>query len=359
VAADDSVLGPYSAFPLRGLRAPHADSYERLIERAFENRWWHANNTLILVHEDGRTEFVKRKEGQEAVAAGDPFPRAYTLMEYNFALFFGIAIQMYEATLVSGETPFDRYMEGDAGALTPRQVEGLKIFNSDVGRCVNCHGGAEFTNASVTSAGAKPLFRRSGDLLDTGFNNIGLRPTREDVGIGESDPWRKPLSVARLVRDGLLAPPAMTPAWGQPYDASIAADGAFKTPGLRNIELTAPYFHNGSRLTLRQVVEFYNRGGDFQPIERRESGVIAPLRNLGLTDRQMDDVVEFLLALTDERVRYERAPFDHPEIFVPNGHVGSTTWVANDGQGLAVDHVLWVPAVGRRGRLVPQPGFLE
>jgi cytochrome c peroxidase len=359
VASDDSVLGRFSAFPLKGLRGPHADSYQTLIQNAFDDRWWRANNMLILVYEDGRTEFVKRKEGDDRLVPGDPFPRAYTLLEYNFSLFFGIAVQMYEATLVSDDTPFDRYMEGQADALTARQIEGMKVFNSNVGRCVNCHGGAEFTNASVTSAGSRPLFRRSGDLLDTGFNNIGLRPAREDPGLGATDPWGKALSVARLVRDGLRSPPVMNPPWGQPYDASISVDGAFKTPGLRNIELTAPYFRNGSQLTLRQVVDFYSRGGDFQPIERREPGAIAPLHTLGLTDQQKDDVVAFLLALTDERVRYEKAPFDHPEIFIPNGHVGDTTWVANNGQGLAEDQMMWIPTAGRGGRLVPRPGFLE
>jgi hypothetical protein len=106
-------------------------------------------------------------------------------------------------------------------------------------------------------------------------------------------------------------------------------------------------------------VDFYSRGGDFQPIERREPGAIAPLHTLGLTDQQKDDVVAFLLALTDERVRYEKAPFDHPEIFIPNGHVGDTTWVANNGQGLAEDQMMWIPTAGRGGRLVPRPGFLE
>jgi cytochrome c peroxidase len=270
----------------------------------------------------------------------------------------GIAIQMYEATLVSDETPFDRYMEGRKHALTDRQIEGMKIFNSDVGRCVNCHGGAEFTNASVTSAGSKPLFRRSGDLLDTGFNNIGLRPTREDLGIGANDPWGVPLSVVGLVAGRFRLPPAMNPPYGQPADASQAVEGAFKTPGLRNIELTAPYFHNGSHLTLREVLDFYSRGGDFQPIERRD-GRIQPLRTINLTSEQKEAVIDFLRALTDERVRFERAPFDHPELFVPNGHTGNTAFVLDKGEGLAADDMLWVPPVGRNGRGTAIRGFLE
>ena len=94
-------------------------------------------------------------------------------------------------------------------------------------------------------------------------------------------------------------------------DMPTALDGAFKVPNLRNVTLTAPFFHNGGQLTLRQVVEFYNRGGDFA-IENL--GDLAPNINpLGLNEQQiLTDLVAFLEALTDERVRCELAPFDHP-----------------------------------------------
>lgn len=359
VALNDSVLGPYSAFPLRGLKGSPAGSYETLIQTAFQERWWRGGDMRILVYEDGRTEFVKRSVADDAINSGDSFPRSYTLLEYNFALFVGLSIQLYEATLVSDDTPFDRYMQGQTNALSAQQIEGLNIFNSNTGRCVNCHGGAEFTNASVTSAGSKPLFRRSGDLLDTGFNNIGLRPTRDDPGVGGTDPWGKPLSVARLVAGGFQLPPAMNPPYGQPADQSVSVDGAFKTPGLRNVELTAPYFRNGSRLTLREVLDFYSRAGDFHPIARQGLGSIQELHPIALSDDQKEAVVAFLRALTDERVRFERAPFDHPELFVPNGHTGNTAFVIDKGQGLAADDVMWVPPVGRTGRLLPIRGFLE
>ena len=112
-------------------------------------------------------------------------------------------------------------------------------------------------------------------------------------------------------------------------------------PGLRNVELTAPYFHNGGYLTLQQVVELYNRGGDF-----RAQSILSPL---GLTDAEKSDLVAFLTALTDERVRLEKAPFDHPQLFVPNGHPGNTTSVTDDGTGKATDNLLEIPAVGRKG----------
>jgi hypothetical protein len=126
-------------------------------------------------------------------------------------------------------------------------------------------------------------------------------------------------------------------------------------PGLRNVELTAPYFHNGGQLTLEQVVEFYNRGGDFNNGPDQDPDI----RNLELTEQEKDDLVAFLIALTDERVRSQRAPFDHPQLFIPNGHPGNQTSVTNDGTGKAADiqPLLEIPAVGRNGG-TPLPTFL-
>jgi hypothetical protein len=185
---------------------------------------------------------------------------------------------------------------------------------------------------------------REGQALDRGFNNIGVRPTLEDLGVGGTDPFGNPLSTTRL-----LSPPP---------PELIAVDGAFKAPGLRNVELTAPYFHNGGMLTLQEVIEFYSRGGDLAPLLTRDGSVIAPLHVLNLTPEEKADLLAFLLALTDERVRYQRAPFDHPQLFTPNGQVGDEIRVITDGAGKALD-VWWeIPAVGRHGG-TPLPRFLE
>jgi cytochrome c peroxidase len=99
-----------------------------------------------------------------------------------------------------------------------------------------------------------------------------------------------------------------------PTEATDVA-GSFKTPGLRNVELTGPYLHNGGKSTLRQALEFYDDGGDF-----RANPTLSPLmRPRGMTPSQVEDLVAFLASLTDERVLYEQAPFDHPELVVPNG----------------------------------------
>jgi len=354
VHPQDSVLGSESRVPEPGLKTA---TYEKLIENAFQSQWWKSNR-MIQIAADGSRTVVNKPDRSLAT-------NEYTLMEYNFPLFFGLAVQLYEATLISGDTPFDRFQAGDYSALTPQQQKGLEIFvgqdeKNGGGRCVNCHSGTELTDASVSKVSKSPLRRREGNILDRGFNNIAVRPTLDDLGVGDVDPFGKPLSTARLAAQGSFSDPTLNP----PLSSTdiVGADGAFKTPGLRNIELTAPYFHNGSQLTLRQVVDFYARGGDFQPIAGRE-GRISPLSTLTLgktpeeVEQAKEALVAFLKALTDERVRYQKAPFDHPQLWITNGHPGSPTSVTNDGTGKATDNMMEIVAVGRNGGN-PLPSFL-
>jgi len=166
-----------------------------------------------------------------------------------------LAIATYERTLISDQSPFDAFLAGVPGALTPQEQRGRQVFLGP-GNCVPCHGG--------------PL------QTDQLFHHVGVRPRFEDLGRG-----------------------AIT---GQPID-----NGRFKTPSLRNVGLRAPYFHNGSKATLEEVVAFYDRGGDFTPNQ------IAPL---GLTAQQQTDLVAFLRgALTDPRVAARTAPFDRPTLW--------------------------------------------
>ena len=128
-------------------------------------------------------------------------------------------------------------------------------------------------------------------------------------------------------------------------------------PSLRNLELTAPYFHNGGQRTIRQVVEFYNRGGDFR--EHNVQNIDFEIGKLNLTERQIDDLVAFLgRPLTDMRVVRQSAPFDHPQIFVPNGVKRQGGRPQVTAEGVARDVLLEIPAVGRKGGPLPA-GFLE
>ena len=138
-------------------------------------------------------------------------------------------------------------------------------------------------------------------------------------------------------------------------DMSLAVDGSFKVPTLRNVELTGPFFHNGGQATLEQVVEFYNRGGDFA---KENVGSLDPdIHPLDLTNKQQKDLVAFLKALTDERVRCEQAPFDHPQIILPNGAKGGN--VKDDGTGQAKENFETIAAVGASGGNKCLKGFLE
>ncbi|MCC5636486.1 c-type cytochrome [Nostoc sp. CHAB 5844] len=342
----DSVLGTESRLLLPGLQTP---SYNQLIAQAFKPEWW-ASNRIIQVNPDGSRTIVNKPDRPLQT-------NEYTLIEYNFSLFFGLAVQLYESTLIANDTPLDRFLEGNTTALNAQQQRGKQLFEGKA-RCTTCHNGAELTRASVSTVqqqriGILNIPNVPRVVFDNGFFNIGVRPTLEDVGVGSNDPFGNPLSEARLSLLGtfktLLGSDPNTTVTASDL---LLADGSFKTPGLRNIELTAPYFHNGGYLTLPQVVDFYNRGGDF-----RQQSALAPLN---LTEDEKADLVTFLQALTDERVRYEKAPFDHPQLFVPNGHPGDSTSVADDGTGTgkAKDSFLEIPSVGKFGGN-GTPNFLE
>jgi cytochrome c peroxidase len=348
VHPEDSVLGSLSNWPQPGLAEK---SYENMIEDAFHRVWWDSQY-IIKVDSTGGTQYIRKPQGPSATDE-------YSLMDYNFSLFFGLAIQLYESTLISNDSPFDRFMEGNSNALTAQQVQGKALFEQ---ACIGCHGGAEFTNASVKSVESQRLKRmRVGNngqaVYDNAFYNIAVRPTLEDLGVGAKDPFGNPLSESRLAQEGRFEP-LLNASPNIPVGANerITADGAFKTPGLRNIELTGPYFHNGGQLTLEQVVDFYNRGGDFY--QNNIDNVDIGIRPLNFTQEQKTSLVAFMQSLTDDRVRYERAPFDHPQLFITNGHPGDQNAVTDDGTGQGTTTVIELPAVGASGTTTPQPNFL-
>jgi cytochrome c peroxidase len=370
VSPADSVLGSMSRWPQTGLVF---NRYDKMIQAAFHEQWWNSKQ-LIRVNADGTTTVVAKNDGKpdDDLAADD-----YALIHYNFSLFFGIAVQLYEATLVSDDTPWDRFRRENPTATDPdlnpwsnahpNHISRLALFGAHLFndrtrgptniRCSNCHEQNELTDASVRRLAAAvngPVRNRDGNVIDKGFNNIGVRPTDDDLGVGASDVFG-PLSFTRWLFPG--APPAAFD--GAAVTKGFGVEGAFKIPSLRNVALTAPYFHNGDARTLREVVELYSRGGNVFPVHELDGTVIEPLGVPSLTSDEIDALVAFLETLTDERVLYRRAPFDHPQIFVPNGHPGdSSSTIDADGDGLADDLMVEIPAVGAAGG-APLPGFLE
>jgi cytochrome c peroxidase len=506
----DSVLGGLVTPGVKGLNT----TYEALIKKAFYPKWWNSAKTVKLA-------------------------KTYTLMQVNFSMYWGLAIMLYEATLVSDAAPMDAYIAtridpatglprtttcidakghpftcivpGDSLAIqtylqpvvnrlaaegvtiplaaggtravtTDDILNGLDLFEQPVpppgtvglpmmvkdpltntlirpgagAGCSFCHFGAETTSASVRNLttgvelGAAE-FRAAGfdlrmermfmgvrtpapapapgfwptppqppppvptgtDIItydnvsyavtvtdvnnvpvtpsgvpvntyDVGWYNIGVRPTAENIGLGDLDFNKLPLSWTEYFQTTLTNPatvlvpggglgcvdangnpagvplsaPLNSPFAGQVLDPATgfpilsggltkteATDvaGSFKTPMLRNVELNGPYFHTGGKATLRQAVELYDDGGNFANTSL--SPLVRPIR---MTEDQVVGLVAFLLALTDDRVRYERAPFDHPELPLPAGQ---------DAAG--ADLITLVPAVGATGRAAPVKRFLD
>jgi cytochrome c peroxidase len=324
VHPQDSVLGRLASRRGRGL--DRSVSYRQLIRQAFHERYW--DSAAIT-------------------------PEGFTLMEQNFSLFWGLSLMVYQSTLVSDDTPFDRWLRGDRHALTPLAQRGFELFVNE-GKCANCHSGPEFTAASVSKVTSRSS-RNTNETIewmetaqgphafyDGGFYNIGVRPTTEDRGVGGEHPQLGSWSFARRVQQGL---PVMDEAREHSVSSysRLAVDGAFKTPGLRNIELTGPYMHNGGMRTLEEVVLFYARGADFESENIQDLAPdVSGIDEVIGSRRNVRALVEFMKTLTDERVRHRRAPFDHPELVIPNGHRGSVG-------GIALDADLVLEAVGRQG----------
>lgn len=154
------------------------------------------------------------------------------------------AIAAYERTILSGNSPYDRFRAGDKSALSAAAQRGLALFEGQA-RCVACHTGFNFT--------------------DEGYQNIGVGMDREKPDLGRYAVTKQDVN-----------------------------KGAFKTPTLRDVAKRPPYMHDGRFKTLEEVVAFYDRGGVANPWLSRE------IRPLNLTAQEQADLIAFLHALTGQ-----------------------------------------------------------
>jgi len=346
VSSTDSKFGPLSRSPQLGLDT--SVTYISLIQAAFNSQWWNSDNVITFVN------------GQPVISGpkGSPLTTdEFTVMEANFSLFWGLAIQAYEQTLVSDDSKFDKFREGSA-SLTSQEQQGLNLFMGK-GRCISCHSGPEFTNASVSVFNSQgPIDRmimKNGDpaLYDLGFYNIAIRGTNEDIGIGDNI-LSFPIGISKQNSNGtvidsftIINPNNFQIPGPIQSGERVAVDGAFKVPTLRNVELTAPYFHNGAKATLKELMIAYNAGNLFRV--ENVNDMPPDILQLNLASSEEDAIIAFLLTLTDERVRNQSAPFDHPQLFIPDGHPGDQFSVTNDGSGKATDNLIELAAVGSSG----------
>ena len=197
---------------------------------------------------DGRAATL---EDQVLQPIQDPNEMDMTLPEVSARV--GIPIEevsrslaSFVRSLLSGDSPFDRFINGDRSALTTEQQSGLQLFRGKA-NCTACHVGPTFS--------------------DERFHNTGVA-------------WRS----GRLLDEGRSA-----------VTGRVDDRGAFKTPTLREVARTAPYMHDGSVLTLSDVVEFYDKGGS------TNAGLDPELRPLHLTAVEKDAIVSFLHALNGAR----------------------------------------------------------
>lgn len=160
------------------------------------------------------------------------------------------AIASFERTILSTNSAFDRWLKGNAKAMTEQQIRGFRLFEDPAkGNCAICHSAPNFAN--------------------DGFHNIGLKSHDEP----NADPGRF----------AVRAVPSLK--------------GAFKTPTLRDVAMTAPYFHDGSAKTLTEVMEHYNRGGD------SKKNLSPDIKSLHLSDNEIMDIVAFMAALTSPQLQ--------------------------------------------------------
>lgn len=170
------------------------------------------------------------------------------------------AIAAFERTLISGRSPFDRYVyDDDRAALSATAKRGMELFFSDRAGCARCHSGVNFSG---------PIVHRSAPKQQAAFANNGAYAT-DDADRGLED-------VTGRARDL----------------------GRFRVPTLRNVELTAPYMHDGRLATLEAVIDHYAAGG--QRSDQSTNTLVDPtLRRLDLTVEEKQALIEFLRSLTD------------------------------------------------------------
>ncbi|MEW8030723.1 MAG: cytochrome c peroxidase [Candidatus Thiodiazotropha endolucinida] len=195
----------------------------------------------------------------------------------------GMAIASYERALVSGGSPFDHwYYGGDKQALSASAQRGFELFVGKAG-CVACH-----------HMGDKHALFSDDALHNTGIGyreSMGIVPETQPVTVAPGVTLQIDRSVIEQVGEPAPTDVGLYEVTQNPNDR-----WKYKTPSLRNVALTAPYMHNGSFSTLREVVEFYDRGGVANEL-------LDPLiRPLGLNDSEKQDLVAFMQSLTGGNV---------------------------------------------------------
>jgi len=196
------------------------------------------------------------------------------------------SIAAFERTLVQRDTPLDKFLGGDEGALSDQQKRGMALYNGKAG-CIQCHNGPLASDQDYHNVGVPPNKRWEEDGLAQvtfRFENYAKGQTEQNYRTAKSD-------------------------WGFYFRGKNAWDkGKFRTPSLRYIAYSAPYMHNGVFYTLEEVIDFYNRGGmDEDGRTTLFSETRDPrIQPLGLSDDEKEDLLAFLEAFSGEEILMDK-----------------------------------------------------
>ena len=216
----------------------------------------------------------------ERVTAVDEYRRAFRRLFPREGITIDTiagSIAAFERSLVSRNAPFDRFINGDKNALSEVQKQGWELFKGKA-KCIDCH----------SHSAAAPLFS------DGKFHNTGVRAqelTFEALSERANEVKHLNSDLSTLAHDPRFSDLGRFLVTKESKDL-----GAFKTPMLRDVELTGPYMHDGSIRTLLDVLRFYNQGGVKSP------AIDEKMTPLNLTEHDMNAIVEFLRALTSNDV---------------------------------------------------------
>ena len=214
-------------------------------------------------------------------------------MGFNFRKAFGRpvnatdlvrALAAYERTLVSFNSPFDHFIAGDSKAIDDAAKHGWELFNTKA-LCNKCHALSD-KERDVTN------------FTDFDYHNIGIGILKHHVA-ESTHRAEQQLAEGTLEQVDRAAIESDLSVLGRFLVTKKPADiAAFKTPNLRNVLVTAPYFHDGSQATLWDVIDHYNKGDGL-----KDPWLDEDIQPLALTESEIDDLVEFLASLTSPQYR--------------------------------------------------------
>jgi cytochrome c peroxidase len=194
------------------------------------------------------------------------------------------ALATYERALPSFASPFDRFMTGDSKAIGASAQRGWKLFNSKA-RCNLCH--------ALTDTQPDPTV-----FTDNDFHNIGVGIIRHNV-VALAQKAQREIATGQLNAIDTAAINSNLSVLGRFLVTKKSADiASFKTPDIRNVMVTAPYFHDGSQQTLWDVIDHYNKGDGI-----KNPWLDTDMQPLALTEAEIDDLVALLASLTSPQYK--------------------------------------------------------